>query len=162
MRGDFPRVLTKVTHHPRRFDRVELKIFLNASLQSFCLLCELFRKEDRNLREGRAFRRRIGACALGTATYINVRLMDLRLSTEVDAVSVILTVKRTGGAVGCPDHSPRGRQRPKPPSVLRICPVIHDASSVTSHAMSRAGSSGCPNRPKGNMGFTECHVASSM
>jgi len=57
-------------------------------------------------------------------------------------------------------YPPRGRQRPKPPSVLMIWPVIQDASSVTSQAMSRAGSSGCPYRPNGNIGSTTCHISS--
>ena len=59
-----------------------------------------------------------------------------------------------------PDYSPRGRQRPKPPSVLMIWPVIQDASSVVSQAMSRAGSSGRPYRPKGNIGSTTRHISS--
>lgn len=41
-----------------------------------------------------------------------------------------------------------------PPSVLSTCPVIQRPSSLTSHSISRAGSSGFPIRPKGNIDAT--------
>jgi hypothetical protein len=43
----------------------------------------------------------------------------------------------------------RQTQRRNPPSELITCPVTQRASSVASHAISRAGSSGSPQRPLG-------------
>lgn len=48
-----------------------------------------------------------------------------------------------------------GRQRRKPPSELITCPVIQRASSQSSHATSRAASSGLPQRPAGKRSSVE-------
>src|SRR5690606_33130751 len=55
-----------------------------------------------------------------------------------------------------------GRHRAKPPSLLSTWPVIQAPSSLTSQAMSRAGSSGCPIRPKGNIGANRADSSGVM
>ena len=59
--------------------------------------------------------------------------------------SAHLRVMRAAGQRGAAGQS----QRRKPPSELMTWPVIQAASSVTSQAIRRAGSSGVPQRPEG-------------
>src|SRR5215470_1515422 len=67
-----------------------------------------------------------------------------------------------GGGKGRVDVNFRERgqsQRRKPPSVLMTWPVIQTASSVTSQAISRAGSSGTPQRCCGNRRRTASYAS---
>ena len=57
---------------------------------------------------------------------------------------VVVSRTYTQNKVGC-----SGEAATRPPSTVRVCPVMNSASSEASHTTARAISVGCPKRPEG-------------